>query len=145
MVGQVLMTQQVSTVKDLVSFISDNGIMMVISGVVIYFLIKVLNSLLDQNNQVIQQILPQINDIQDTLTDMLVRYNEAESRRLLSVNKQFSEVQTLEKDIMNKIKLVNKELTSINHSLAELVTEIEKQHVYMDFYQEQLKKEKGTH
>lgn len=140
----MLLSQQISTIKEFTTFIADNGIMMVISVVVIYFLVKVLNSLLDQNSQAVQQILPQISDIQDALTDMLVKYNESESRRILSVNKQFSEVQSLEKDIMNKIKLINKELASINQSLSELVTEIEKQHVYMDFYQEQLKKEKES-
>lgn len=142
MISSILATADVSVVTELIKFISDNGIMIVICAVVIYFLIRVLNSMLEQNSQVVTQILPKISEIQSSLTDMLIKYNESETRRTLSVNKHFSDVQSGENDLLAKLKNVNKELVAIHAELEELSSEIEKQHVYMDFYQEQLKKEK---
>ena len=139
----LLSVEGISVARELITLIEDNGVMMVISAVVIYFLVRVLNSMLAQNSQVVNQIIPQIQQIQDTLSDMLIKYNESETRRSLSVNKQFSDVQNEEKDIMNRLKAINREISNINKSLETLSDEIEKQHVYMDFYQEQLKKEKG--
>ena len=143
MVKGVLLTTNISVIEELVTFISENGIMLVISSVVVYFLIRVLNAMLDQNSQLVSKVLPEVTDIEESITELMVKYNEAEARQNLLINKQFSEVQSLEKDIMNRLKALNKELSSVNNSLKELTAEIEKQHVYIDFYQEQLKKEKG--
>lgn len=143
MVKGVLLATNISLIEELVTFISENGIMLVISAVVVYFLIRVLNAMLDQNSQLVSKVLPEVTDIEESITELMVKYNEAEARHNLLINKQFSEVQSLEKDILNRLKSINKELASINSSLKDLSDEIEKQHVYIDFYQEQLKKEKG--
>lgn len=143
MVNGVLLATNISLIEELVTFISENGIMLVISAVVVYFLIRVLNAMLDQNSQLVSKVLPEVTDIEESITELMVKYNEAEARHNLLINKQFSEVQSLEKDILNRLKSINKELASINSSLKDLSDEIEKQHVYIDFYQEQLKKEKG--
>lgn len=143
MTKQILLTTDISVIEELVTFVSENGIMLVISSVVVYFLIRVLNAMLDQNSQLVSKVLPEITDIEESITELMVKYNESEARHNLLINKQFSEVQSLEKDTMNRLKALNKELSSVNNSLKELTSEIEKQHVYIDFYQEQLKKEKG--
>lgn len=143
MVKGVLLATNISLIEELVTFISENGIMLVISAVVVYFLIRVLNAMLDQNSQLVSKVLPEVTDIEESITELMVKYNEAEARHNLLINKQFSEVQSLEKDILNRLKSINKELASINSSLKDLSDEIEKQHLYIDFYQEQLKKEKG--
>ena len=143
MVNGVLLATNISLIEELVTFISENGIMLVISAVVVYFLIRVLNAMLDQNSQLVSKVLPEVTDIEESITELMVKYNEAEARHNLLINKQFSEVQSLEKDTLNRLKSINKELASINSSLKDLSDEIEKQHVYIDFYQEQLKKEKG--
>lgn len=143
MIKRVLLTSNISVIEELVTFTSENGIMIVISAVVIYFLIRVLNTMLEQNSQLVSKVLPEVSEIEDSITELMVKYNETEARQNLLINKQFSEIQSLEKDVMGRLKSINKELTSINTSLKELTTEIEKQHVYIDFYQEQLKKEKG--
>lgn len=143
MTKQILLTTDISVIEELVTFVSENGIMLVISSVVVYFLIRVLNAMLDQNSQLVSKVLPEITDIKGSITELMVKYNESEARHNLLINKQFSEVQSLEKDTMNRLKALNKELSSVNNSLKELTSEIEKQHVYIDFYQEQLKKEKG--
>ena len=140
----LLIATEMNVIKDIGTFISNNGVMIVISAVVIYFLIRVLNSLLDQNARVVNEISSRVDKIEKSLSDILVKYNETETRRNLSVNKQFSEVQNMEKDILNKLKMINREITSIDTALKDLGEQIDKQHVYIDFYQEQLKKEKGS-
>ena len=142
MYGALLTTNDISVIEELITFIADNGVMIVISAVVIYFLERVLNNMLNQNSQMVSQLSPKISELEELLNNLIVKFNESEARQNLSMNKQFSEIQNTEKDLMNRVKSLNKELLAIDKSLAELTSEIKKQHVYMDFYQEQLKKEK---
>lgn len=134
--------QEVSILEEFVQLIADNGIMIIISSIVVYFLAKVLNSMLKQNNQVISQILPKIDEMEDTMTDVIIKNNEADTKRNLSINKQYGEIQTSTKKITDQIKTVEQDISTINKNLEALASVIEKQHLYIDFYQDQLK-EKG--
>lgn len=139
----VLLSTSISVISEFVTFIEDNSVMLVISAVVIYFLVRVLNAMLDQNSKLVSEWSPKIDQLEDAITDLMVKYNESEARQNLLMNKHFSEIQNEEKDVMNKLKALNKDIVSISKSLSELSDEIEKQHMYIEFYQEQLKKEKG--
>ena len=131
-----------STLSDIVKQIGDNGIMIVISAVVVYFLAKVLSSLLEQNKSTLNQIGPKIDQIQEAISNVIIKNNEADTRRSLSNNKQFAEIRDSEKDIVNRLKGIQKELNAIHMTLESYRDLMEKQQMYIDFYKEQLKKGK---
>lgn len=131
-----------STLSDIVKQIGDNGIMIVISAVVVYFLAKVLSSLLEQNKSTLNQIGPKIDQIQEAISNVIIKNNEADTRRSLSNNKQFAEIRDSEKDIVNRLKGIQKELNAIHMTLESYRDLMEKQQMYIDFYKEQLEKGK---
>lgn len=116
--------------------------MIVISAVVVYFLAKVLSSLLEQNKSTLNQIGPKIDQIQEAISNVIIKNNEADTRRSLSNNKQFAEIRDSEKDIVNRLKGIQKELNAIHMTLESYRDLMEKQQMYIDFYKEQLEKGK---
>ena len=142
-IGASTNTPDISALAEIIKFISDNGIMIVISAVVIYFLARVLNSMLNQNAQFVSQLSPKMDDLHEAINNLAIKRNDADNRQILAINKQFAELQDIEKDMSSRIKSMSKELSVLRKTVSDLEDEIEKQHVYIDFYQEQLKKEKG--
>lgn len=140
MYRNMLILTAVSPIGEVIKAIEDNGIMLVISAVVIYFLIKVLNSLLAQSASILSDIRPQISQIQDLVSDVMIKLNETETRRSLLNNKQFAELKDLNKDINSRIKSMDKELISVKDSLKDINDRIEKQQMYLDFYKEHMEK-----
>ena len=94
---------QISVISEFIKFLSDNGVMLVICAVVVYFLVKVLNSLLVQNERVNAQIVPQLTEIKSQITDILVKINEVESRRTITQNRQLSEMKENERHVTNTL------------------------------------------
>ncbi len=137
-----IMTIDVKSISDMIKLVSDNGIMLVMAIILIVYTIKNLNALSKQSNQITTIVIPKMEEIETNLSLMTIKYNESETRRNLSVNKQFADLSQGQKEMVTKLKAINRELMGIKQSLDQLNSEIEKQHVYMDFYQEQLKKDR---
>lgn len=119
---------QISVISEFIKFLSDNGVMLVICAVVVYFLVKVLNSLLVQNERVNAQIVPQLTEIKSQITDILVKINEVESRRTITQNRQLSEMKENERHVTNT-------LNDMKDSLENISDHIDRLNMYLEFKQ----------
>ena len=117
---------QISVISEFIKFLSDNGVMLVICAVVVYFLVKVLNSLLVQNERVNAQIVPQLTEIKSQITDILVKINEVESRRTITQNRQLSEMKENERHVTNT-------LNDMKDSLENISDHIDRLNMYLEF------------
>lgn len=119
---------QISVISEFIKFLSDNGVMLVICAVVVYFLVKVLNSLLVQNERVNAQIVPQLTEIKSQITDILVKINEVASRRTITQNRQLSEMKENERHVTNT-------LNDMKDSLENISDHIDRLNMYLEFKQ----------
>lgn len=121
-----IIVTQVSAMTEFIKFISDNGVMIVISAVVIYFLVKVLNSMLEQNAKTNAQIVPQLQKIDESIMDVMVKFGETESRRIVTQNRQMNEIKELQQSIAMEIRSIETQLNDMKKSISVIEDELKR-------------------
>lgn len=109
--------------------IGNLGIMLVISSVVVFFIVKVLSSLLEQNKLTVSSILPKVNELEDILHSTKRDIVDSISSHNMSANKQFFEAS-------NKIDAVYKSNVDIEDKFDEIVKSLNALTVQMEVIQQ---------
>lgn len=113
------------SLPDIIEQIANLGLMLVVSSVVVYFMIRVMNSLLEHSKQTISQIIPKLESCINALSDMKNVLMGALNTHNTSVNKTLRDIEGMLKELSdkidNKIDDVNSDIETINGSLEKAV------------------------
>lgn len=115
-----------SGVSSMVETIGNLGIMIVIAAVVVLFLIRVLNTLLDQTKQTSATIVPKLNDIPYSINQMKTAIAEQISAHNISSNKQLSSIDLRLDHISSNLERVDRELDQTQMSQQDIAMQLEK-------------------
>ena len=85
--------------RDVIEAISNVGIMIVLSAVIVLFLMKVLTMLLDQTKKANNEILPKIEslsskivDTQSQLSNLIMNHNQSSNKKLSALELQLNQI-----------------------------------------------------
>lgn len=86
-------------IPDLIKTISDVGIMIVLSAVMVLFLMKVLTVLLDQTKKASDELLPKIRELADKITEtqsqlstLIMNHNQSSNKKLSALEIQLNQI-----------------------------------------------------
>ena len=109
--------------------IGNLGIMLVISSVVVFFIVKVLSSLLEQNKITASSILPKVNELEDLVHSVKRDVQEAIQAHNQCSNRQFNEASV-------KIDAVYKSNVDIEEKFDHVVDSLNKVSVQLEVIQQ---------
>lgn len=111
----------VMSLPDIIEQVANLGLMVVVSAVVVYFMIRVMNSLLDHSKQIIPKLENCINALSDVKNVLMSTLNTHNT----SVNKTLRDIEAMLKEINdkidNKIENVNSDIETINDNIEKTV------------------------
>lgn len=113
-------------ISSMVETIGNLGIMVVIAAVVVAFLIRVLNTLLDQTRQSSTTIVPKLNDIPYSINQMKTAIAEQISAHNISSNKQLSSIDLRLDHISSSLGRVDRELDQLQMNQQDIALQLEK-------------------
>ena len=113
-------------ISSMVETIGNLGIMVVIAAVVVAFLIRVLNTLLDQTRQSSTTIVPKLNDIPYSINQMKTAIAEQISAHNISSNKQLSSIDLRLDHISSSLERVDRELDRLQMNQQDIALQLEK-------------------
>ena len=113
-------------ISSMVETIGNLGIMVVIAAVVVAFLIRVLNTLLDQTRQSSTTIVPKLNDIPYSINQMKTAIAEQISAHNISSNKQLSSIDLRLDHISSSLERVDRELDQLQMNQQDIALQLEK-------------------
>ena len=113
-------------VSSMVETIGNLGIMVVIAAVVVAFLIRVLNTLLDQTRQSTTTIVPKLNDIPYSINQMKTAIAEQISAHNISSNKQLSSIDLRLDHISSSLGRIDRELDQLQMNQQDIALQLEK-------------------
>ena len=113
-------------ISSMVETIGNLGIMVVIAAVVVAFLIRVLNTLLDQTRQSTTTIVPKLNDIPYSINQMKTAMAEQISAHNISSNKQLSSIDLRLDHISSSLERVDRELDQLQMNQQDIALQLEK-------------------
>ena len=113
-------------ISSMVETIGNLGIMIVIAAVVVAFLIRVLNTLLDQTRQSSTTIVPKLNDIPYSINQMKTAIAEQISAHNISSNKQLSSIDLRLDHISSSLERVDRELDQLQMNQQDIALQLEK-------------------
>lgn len=115
----------VMSLPDIIEQVANLGLMVVVSAVVVYFMIRVMNSLLDHSKQTISQIIPRLENCINALSDVKNVLMSTLNTHNASVNKTLRDIEAMLKEINdkidNKIENVNSDIETINDNIEKTV------------------------
>lgn len=109
---------------EIIEKLGNLGIMLVISTVIVFFVIKVLSVLLQQNEQTVSSILPRINVVVDLISEVKRDIVEVISAHNLSSNKQFFEASTRLDALQAQIKTMESQLQDAELGISDIIAQI---------------------
>ena len=113
-------------ISSMVETIGNLGIMVVIAAVVVAFLIRVLNTLLDQTRQSTTTIVPKLNDIPYSINQMKTAIAEQISAHNISSNKQLSSIDLRLDHISSSLGRIDRELDQLQMNQQDIALQLEK-------------------
>lgn len=115
-----------SGVPTLAETIADLGVMIVISAIVLIFLIRSLNAMLDQSKQVSSTIVPKLNEIPYSINQVKAALAEHLSAHNISTNKQLSAIELRLDHITKDIERISRELDQRREADSDIMLQMEK-------------------
>lgn len=115
----------VMSLPDIIEQVANLGLMLIVSSVVVYFMIRVMNSLLEHSKQTVLQIIPKLESCINTLGDVKNVLMSTINTHNTSVNKTLCDIEATLKELSdkidNKVDGVNGDIETINGSIEKTV------------------------
>ena len=146
MIPHVLLLSEVASTSDIqmgsvIKLVADYGITAVISVVVVIFLIKVLNTLLEQSTNAIQQIIPRIDALNSSIEALKSTVVGAITSHNAASNKLLHEVDNDVKSVNSEIDDLDHRIDNVDGKLTDILVQLEK--IEGLIYVDKAKKESG--
>lgn len=113
-------------VSNMVEIVSNYGITMVISVVVVLFLIRVLDTLLKQTTQSINQIIPKIETLVTAISELRASVVESITTHNLSMNKKIRELDLKIDGCKGNFDYINGKIDRIETTAHNMEVQVEK-------------------
>ena len=99
----VLMTAEADVLLSIIQSIADQGVMIVITSIVVIFLGKYLKIVMDRETELINGILPKLDELNNSIKDLQKTFNEAIGSHNTRSNQSLRTLERDSSDIKNYI------------------------------------------
>jgi hypothetical protein len=117
-------TSSVTDITSLVGLISDAGISIVISAVMVFFIYRYLRSLMKRDNQLFNSIIPKLDGIESELTRMesdiskLVSNHNAHSNQMLKgMEKEQDDMRDMIAEEQNQLRTIMSQIAAVQSNV----------------------------